>query len=190
MKKPTLEQWNALPETSTALVSSSGVTRTVMKVDEETDGLESRYLAGPAAWAALHGSENLELVYVPGGTPSFDYQGPTLSLGTLQALLHAFNPSTLLRMRVDGFLCTPGRPFHAAGTGDEVSLGIAAMRSTVGDFLDQLAGYGHLNREPDSPLVLRADLPVRIRERLEPAEGSWAITGVNLEGGHAYLQLA
>ena len=190
MKQPTREQWNALPETTTAIIHSFGSTRTVMKVVEETDGLLGRHLAGPKVWEGLLGSERVELVYVPGGMPSFNYEGETLTLGALQGLLLAFDQDALLRMRVDGFLSTPGRPFHSAGTGNEVSLGIGGLRQTVGEFLDRLSSYSHVNREPEEPLVLRAGLPVRIRGRNESSDESWAITGAVQESKHVYLQVA
>lgn len=189
MKQPTREQWNALPETSTAIVYDFGNTRTVMKVDEETDGLLGRHLAGPTVWASLYGSERLELVYVPGGIPSFEYIGPTHTLGGLKGLLEPLDQDAFLRMYVDGFLSTPGRPFHADGSGDEVALGIGVLRQTVGEFLELLDSYRHLNREPEEPLVLHPGLPVRVRQRHQSSE-AWSIIGVVQEGNYVYLQVA
>ncbi|MCC3292458.1 hypothetical protein [Arthrobacter sp. zg-Y1110] len=194
MKTPTLDQWNSLPAGTYAFVTLQGENRqwNVLKHDDEQDvTVASTLLVGPAAWTLLYarGLQSVELAYVPGGVDAL-LPGPTMTMGELTAALEAFDPEMLLRMRVDGEMKSPGRPFHHGSTEREVSLNVAAQRTTVGEFLEQLAEYKVLDREPFNPLAITPDLPVRVRERNHRSDDAWSITDVLQAGGRAYLYLA
>ena len=194
MKTPTLEQWNSLPAGTYAFVSLRGESSqwSVLKQEDEHDTtVASTRLVGPAAWTSLYarGITSVELTYVPGGVEDF-LPGPTLTMGELTAALEAFDPDMLLRMRIDGEMRSPGQPFHHDSTEREVSLSVAASRTTVGGFLARLAECTVLDREPFNPLTITPDLPVRIRERNRRSDDAWSITDVLQAGGRAYLYLA
>lgn len=194
MKTPTLEQWNSLPAGTYAFLTLRGKSKqwSVLKHEEERDiTIASTKLVGPAAWTALYarGITSVELAYVPGGITEL-LPGPTLTMGELTAALEAYDPDMLLRMRIDGEMRSPGQPFHHNSTEREVSLSVAASRTTVGGFLARLAECTVLDCEPFNPLTVTPDLPVRIRERNRCSDDAWSITDVLQAGGRAYLYLA
>ena len=161
-----------------------------LKVDEGAAVRGDYALMGPGAWQALFDEvATVELLHVPGGMPVFD-PGPTLTYGELTTLLGTHTRGKLLRMVIAGEQYTPGRPFHHPSGDGEVSLGIAAMRQSVGDFLDQLTRVRILHREPSEPLEIADDMPVRIRDSNARDDDAWSITGLHVDVQKVYLDLA